>query len=135
MFGRANKVEYTGVLRGTLGILPNLTLQTFNQLYFLSARHTEFFILARPDVLVPTSPALYAGEVDQGLTSFISNSILRWEYRPGSFLFFVYTHRTALSDFSPRFSYRPLGGFSNLVVPGVANEDILFVKLQHMFGL
>ncbi|HEY8377289.1 MAG TPA: DUF5916 domain-containing protein, partial [Nannocystis sp.] len=94
VFGRARRIEYAGVLRGTLGILPNLTLQTFNQLYFLSARHTEFFILESPDVLVPTNPAPYAGEVDQGLTSFISNSILRWEYRPGSFLFFVYTHRT-----------------------------------------
>lgn len=135
VFGRAYVTQYIGVLRGTLGILPNLTLQTFNQLYFLSARHTDFFILERPGTLVPTNPAPYAGEVDQGLTSFISNSILRWEYRPGSFLFFVYTHRTVLSDFSPRFSYRPLGGLANLVAPGVANEDILFLKLQHMFGL
>lgn len=135
VFGRAYVVQYIGVLRGTLGLLPNLTLQSFNQLYYLSARHTDFFILQAPDVLVPTNPALYAGEVDQGLTSFISNSILRWEYRPGSFLFLVYTHRTVLSDFSPRFNYRPVGGFTNLVTPGVANEDILFVKLQHMFGL
>lgn len=135
VFGRAYVVQYIGVLRGTLGLLPNLTLQSFNQLYFLSARHTDFFILERPDVLVPTSALPYAGDVDQGLTSFISNSILRWEYRPGSFLFLVYTHRTVLSDFSPRFSYRPVGGFTNLVTPGVNNEDILFVKLQHMFGL
>lgn len=135
VFGRAYVVQYIGVLRGTLGLLPNLTLQSFNQLYFLSARHTDFFILTAPDTLVPTNPAPYINEVDQGLTSFISNSILRWEYRPGSFLFFVYTHRTVLSNFSPKFSYAPLGGLSNLVVPGVANEDILFVKLQHMFGL
>lgn len=135
VFGRAYVVQSIGVLRGTLGILPNLTLQTFNQLYFLSARHTDFFVLQRPDTLVPTNPAPYAGEVDQGLTSFISNSILRWEYRPGSFLFLVYTHRTALSDFSPRFDFRPGRGLGNLVAPGAANEDILFVKLQHMFGL
>lgn len=135
VFGRAYVVQYIGVLRGTLGILPNLTLQSFNQLYFLSARHTDFFILTAPDTLVPTDPAPYLGDVDQGLTSFISNSILRWEYRPGSFLFFVYTHRTVLTDFSPKFSYRPAGGFGNLITPGVANEDILFVKLQHMFGL
>lgn len=135
VFGRAYVVSYTGVLRGTLGLLPNLTLQSFNQLYFLSARHTDFFVLTAPGTLVATDPAPYAGQVDQGLTSFISNSILRWEYRPGSFLFFVYTHRTVLSNFSPKFSYSPVGGFTNLVVPGVANEDILFVKLQHMFGL
>lgn len=135
VFGRAYVVSYTGVLRGTLGILPNLTIQTFNQLYFLSARHTDFFILNGPGTLVPTDPGPYLGEVDQGLTSFISNSILRWEYLPGSFLFFVYTHRTVLSDFSPKFSYNPAGGFTNLVVPGVTNEDILFLKLQHLFGL
>ena len=135
VFARAVVNSYTGVLRGTLGILPNLTLQSFNQLYYLSAHHDDFFILTAPSVLVPTDPRPYTGVVDQGLSSFISNTILRWEYLPGSFLFVAYTHRTSLSEGGMTVKFRPGAGFTNLVAPGAMNEDIVFVKLQHLFGL
>ncbi len=135
VFGRARVNSYTGLLRGTLGILPTLTLQSFNQLYYLSAHHTDFFILTAPSVLAPTDAAPYTGVVDQALSSFISNTILRWEYLPGSFLFIAYTHRTALSEGGMRVTFRPGSGFSNLVAPGAQNEDIVFIKLQHLFGL
>ena len=135
VFARARVNSYTGLIRGTLGILPTLTLQSFNQLYYLSAHHTDFFILTAPNVLAPTDAAPYFGVVDQGLSSFISNTILRWEYLPGSFLFVAYTHRTALSEGGMRVTFRPGSGFSNLVAPGAQNEDIIFIKLQHLFGL
>ena len=135
VFGRATLLSYTGVLRGTIGILPTLTLQTFNQLYYSTAHHTEFFILTAPDTLVPTDPAPYAGVVDQALTSLISNSILRWEYIPGSFLFVAYTHRTTFSEGGMTVKFEPGKGFSNLGLSGAANEDIAFVKLVHLFSL
>ncbi len=137
VFGRAKDISYTGVLRGTLGILPTLTLQSFNQLYYRSAHHDAFFILAAPNVLLPTDPTPYYGMVDQGLTSFISNSILRWEYLPGSFLFVVYTHRTSFTEgggSGPVF-FKAGSGFSNLVAYSAQDEDIVFIKLQHLFGL
>ncbi len=135
VFGRARVNSYTGLLRGTLGILPTLTLQSFNQLYYLSAHHDDFFILTAPGVLAPTDAAPYYGVVDQGLSSFISNTILRWEYLPGSFLFVAYTHRTTLSEGGMPVTFRPGSGFRNLVAAGAANEDIVFLKLQHLFGL
>jgi len=142
VFGRAKVLSYTGVLRGTLGILPNLTLQSFNQLYYLSAHHDQFYILTAPNVLLPTDPAPYYGQVDQGLSSFISNSILRWEYLPGSFLFVVYTHRTAFTEGGASIApgggpifFRPGSGFSNLLATRAQDEDIIFIKLQHLFGL
>lgn len=142
VFGRAKVISYTGVLRGTLGILPNLTLQSFNQLYYLSAHHDSFFILTAPNVLLPTDPTPYYGQVDQGLSSFISNSILRWEYLPGSFLFVVYTHRTTFTEGGASMAvgggpifFRPGSGFSNLVASRAQDEDIIFIKLQHLFGL
>jgi hypothetical protein len=137
VFGRAKDISYTGVLRGTLGILPTLTLQSFNQLYYRSAHHDAFFILTAPNVLLPTDPTPYYGMVDQGLTSFISNSILRWEYLPGSFLFVVYTHRTSFTEgggSGPVF-FKAGSGFSNLIAYSAQDEDIVFIKLQHLFGL
>jgi hypothetical protein len=135
VFARGTLLSYTGVLRGTLGILPTLTLQSFNQLYYATAHHTDFFILTAPEVLVATDPTPYAGIVDQALTSLISNSILRWEYRPGSFLFVAYTHRTSFSEGGMTVKFEPGRGFGNLVQTGAANEDIVFVKLVQLFSL
>lgn len=86
-------------------------------------------------MLAATDAAPYFGVVDQGLSSFISNTILRWEYLPGSFLFVAYTHRTVLTEGGMRVTFRPGSGFSNLVAPGAQDEDIVFIKLQHLFGL
>ena len=135
VFGRGDLFSYTGVIRATLGILPTLTLQTFNQLLYSTAHHTDFFILTAPDTLVPTDPGPYYGVVDQALTSLISNSILRWEYMPGSFLFVAYTHRTTLSQGGMEVKFNPRLGFTNLGSSGAANEDIAFVKLVHLFSL
>lgn len=137
VFARARVVNLTGVLRATLGILPTLTLQTYNQLVYATARHNRFLELPEPDVLVPlneTQAAPYAGMVDQGLTSLISNTILRWEYLPGSFLFAVYTHRTVLSE-GGMVMFSGARGFTNLRHPDAQNEDIIFIKLVHLFGL
>lgn len=135
VFGRGDLFSYTGVLRATLGILPTLTLQTFNQLLYSTAHHTDFFILTDPRTLVPTDPTPYFGVVDQALTSLISNSILRWEYIPGSFLFVAYTHRTTLSEGGMEVRFDPRRGFTNLAAMGARNEDIVFVKLVHLFSL
>lgn len=135
VFGRGQLHSYTAVLRATLGILPTLTLQTYNQLLYSTAHHTEFFILTAPSVLVPTDPTPYFGVVDQALTSLISNSILRWEYLPGSFLFVAYTHRTTLSENGMEVKFDPRRGFTNLAAMRAGNEDIVFVKLVHLFSL
>ncbi len=137
VFARGDIVTMTTVLRGTIGILPTLTLQTYNQLLYTTARHDEFFYLTAPDVLVPLNrlqAAPYAGVVDQGLTSLISNSILRWEYTPGSFLFLAYTHRTALGEGGAPVAFRPGNQFSNLFAQDARDEDILFVKMVYLFG-
>jgi hypothetical protein len=56
VFARAKVNSYTGVLRGTLGILPNLTLQSFNQLYYLSAHHDRLLHPDRAERAAPTDP-------------------------------------------------------------------------------
>ncbi len=135
VFGRGDLFSYTAMLRATLGILPTLTLQSFNQLLYSTAHHTSFFILTDPQTLVPTDPTPYMGVVDQALTSLISNSILRWEYLPGSFLFIAYTHRTSLSEGGMEVRFNPRLGLTNLGAMGAANEDVVFVKLVHLFSL
>jgi hypothetical protein len=84
---------------------------------------------------VPIAPDPWFGMVDQGLTSLTSNSIMRWEYLPGSFLFVAYTHRTALPEGEGVIRYEAAAPFTNLVASGARHEDVLFVKLAYLFGL
>ena len=86
-------------------------------------------------MLVPIAADPWLGTVDRGLTSLVSNSILRWEYLPGSFLFVAYTHRSALSQSQGVLRYSTAAAFTNLVADGSRHEDVLFIKLAYLFGL
>lgn len=135
IFARANINTIAATIRLTLAITPTLSLTSFNQLYYRTAHHYEFFELRAPDLLASTSADPWFGVVDQGLTSLTSNSILRWEYLPGSFLFVAYTHRSALPENMGVIRYQVAAPFTNLVADGSRHEDVLFVKLAYLFGL
>jgi hypothetical protein len=134
IFARAEIHSINTTIRLTLAITPTLSLTSYNQLFYLTAHHYEFFELRAPDLLAPTSPDPWFGVVDQGLTSLTSNSILRWEYLPGSFLFVAYTHRSSLPESMGVIRYEPAAPFTNLVADGSRHEDVLFVKLAYLFG-
>jgi hypothetical protein len=134
IFGRATIHTINATIRLTLAITPTLSLTSYNQLFYLTAHHYEFFELRAPDRLVTTGADEWFGVVDQGLTSLTSNSILRWEYLPGSFLFVAYTHRSSLPENMGVIRYDPAAPFTNLVANGSRHEDVLFVKLAYLFG-
>ncbi len=134
IFGRGEILTTNANLRLTLAITPTLSLTSFNQLFYSAAHHTDFLELRAPDVLVPIDPEPWFGTVDRGLTSLVSNSILRWEYLPGSFLFVAYTHRSALSESDGVIRYQSAKAFTNLLADGSQHEDVLFIKLAYLLG-
>lgn len=135
IFGRATIMNVETSLRASLAITPRLSLSSYNQLLHTTAHHTEFFELWTPEVLVATAPDEWFGVVDRGLSSLVSNTILRWEYLPGSFLFVAYTHRSVRSRSGERVDWRLADAFDNLVADDTQHEDLLFVKLSYLFGL
>ncbi len=135
IFARANIQTVETSLRASLGITPRLSLSSYNQLLHTTAHHTEFFELTAPERLVSIAPDAWYGMVDRGLTSLVSNTILRWEYLPGSFLFVAYTHRSVQARNSTLVDWRFRDTFDNLVRSGAQHEDLLFVKLSYLFGL
>jgi hypothetical protein len=134
IFGRAEILTTNANLRLTLAITPTLSMTSFNQLFYSAAHHTEFLELRAPDLLVPIAADPWLGTTDRGLTSLVSNSILRWEYLPGSFLFVAYTHRSALSQTDGVIRYRSVDAFTNLVADRADHEDVLFIKLAYLLG-
>ena len=135
IFARATIHSVEVSLRASLAITPQLSLSSYNQLLHTTAHHTEFFELPSPETLVSIAPDDWFGIVDRGLSSLVSNTILRWEYLPGSFLFVAYTHRSVRSRSGERLDWRFLDAFTNLAATDTQQEDLLFVKLGYLFGL
>jgi hypothetical protein len=134
IFGAGNLITANFTLRGTIGFTPTLSLTSYNQMFHSTAAHTEFFVLSDPATLVSTDAAEWSGVVDQALSSLVSNSILRWEYRPGSFLFVAYTHRTNVPRGGMTVRYRPGDAWANIAASDARREDVFFVKLTRWFG-
>jgi hypothetical protein len=81
-------------LRGTVNFTRDLTLQVYAQPYLASVRYSNFKRLVPPDGYEPVDASVYDPAVERPdftWSSFNSNVVLRWEYRPGSTLFLVWT--------------------------------------------
>ncbi|CAN5169771.1 hypothetical protein BH23GEM2_BH23GEM2_03670 [soil metagenome] len=78
----------------------------------------------------PGGAAIRLGNPDFSTRSLVGNAVVRWEYRPGSALFFVWQQRRAGSDSEPGFRVsREVGG-----VFREAPENVFAIKASYWFG-
>jgi len=94
IFGEQNLERFDLTLRGTISFTRDLTLQVYAQPYMASVDYENFKKLVPPDGYEPVDASVYdesTEEPDFNWSSFNSNVVLRWEYRPGSTLFLVWT--------------------------------------------
>ena len=81
--------------------------------------------------LEPTLNDRYDNEYDSEFYSLQGNAVLRWEYRPGSTLFFVWQQDR--SDFnSGEVQFEPFQGFINTFRNDPIN--IFLLKFSYWFG-
>lgn len=100
VFGRRDTRSADLTLRSTVTFTPNLTLQFYGQLFVARGRYDDFHLLADRDTLVPVSP--FPKRYDFSVRSFQTNLVLRWEYRPGSTVFLVWSQaRRGTTDIDP----------------------------------
>jgi hypothetical protein len=66
---------------------------------------------------------------DFSYKQFRSNAVLRWEYRPGSVLFVVWSQGRQHSDETGDLNFS--SDFGTLF--GAASEDVFLVKVRHWF--
>jgi hypothetical protein len=88
-------------IRVNYTMTPNLTLELYGQPFRATGEYSDFReISATPDAesyddrFQPYTPPSNRATRFK-VTEFISNSVLRWEYRPGSTLFVVWQHGRA----------------------------------------
>ena len=105
---------------------PQLSVQTYAQPYVSSARYGDFKSLVRPRSYEFT-PTTYGTNLDFTSRSFKANTVLRWEYRPGSALFLVWTHKR--SQYETVGETTPQPGF----LTGSLPDNIFAVKASYYF--
>lgn len=137
VFGRRDTGSLDLTLRSTITFTPFLSLQTYGQLFLARGRFDEFQISQNKDNLAEFAP--YPKRSDFTLNSLQSNIVLRWEYRPGSTVFLVWSHgrneRDQMNPLAPQASSpynRPIGerlGDTFDIFP----ENAFLVKVNYTF--
>lgn len=100
LFGARDTRALDFTLRSSVTFTPHLSLQLYSQLFLARGRYDDFEILRNRDEPAPFGA--FPKRNDFSLNSLVSNVVLRWEYRPGSALFVVWTHgRNAEDELNP----------------------------------
>jgi hypothetical protein len=102
VFGELKATSVSATLRTSYVFTNRLTLQLYGQLLLTAEHYSQFRLLEvdpaarRPvvefdklDQLMPTAPPL--ADPDSEETNLNVSAVLRWEFRPGSTLFLVYS--------------------------------------------
>ncbi|HVR60659.1 MAG TPA: DUF5916 domain-containing protein, partial [Polyangia bacterium] len=99
VFGRLLAKSAGATLRANYTFTPQLTLQTYAQLFLASGHYTDLHAVARAtgkftlaDIAAAPAPQLPpdSAAFDFEQAALNVNVVLRWEYRPGSTLYLVY---------------------------------------------
>lgn len=94
IFGERSMERFDMTIRGTFTFSKDLTLQIYAQPFMAAVDYKNFKRLIPPDKFEYVDSTIFNEkeyQPDFNWSSFNSNVILRWEYRPGSILFLVWT--------------------------------------------
>ncbi|MFB6230551.1 MAG: DUF5916 domain-containing protein [Salinibacter sp.] len=104
VYGRRDTERLNLTLRSNVALTKDLSFEFFGQLFGARGRYRDFQILSDRDDL--NSFDAYPKRHDFARSSFIANAVLRWEFRPGSELFVVWSQDRRLRRTEPFFRDR-----------------------------
>lgn len=125
---RRNVVDVTA--RATYSFNRNLTLQVYMQPFVAVGDYTDIRRLARPGSF-DFEPAVLDHDPDFNSKSLRTNTVLRWEYRPGSTLFVVWNLST--SDAARPGVFSPFDDLGDTF--GAEGTHVFMIKMSHWLGL
>lgn len=137
VFGERDTRALDFTFRSTVTFTRNLSLQIYNQLFLARGKYKNFNILQDRDTLVDFSS--YPKRDEFSFNNFNSNIVLRWEYRPGSTLFLVWSNgRSAEDQINPLAPFgaspydRPIGTQISDTFDRLPNNSVL-LKINYTF--
>lgn len=96
IFGSRDTQSLDATLRGTYTFSPDLSFQLYSQLFLAEGRYDQMQLLQNRDRLAAFDA--FPKRDEFAFSSLQSNAVLRWEYRPGSTLYAVWTHGRRVED-------------------------------------
>lgn len=90
VFGERDTRSLDLTLRGSLSFTSKFSIQLYTQMFLARGRYANFSILDTPDRMVRF--AGYPKKRNFIYKNLQSNFVTRWEYRPGSAIYFVWSH-------------------------------------------
>ena len=159
LLGRLDRKTYAITLRLNYAVTPEITLQYYGSPYITMGKYSHFKTLADPDANAAGNvfrtctdseiaydpgtrmydlfnstnpePEYSFSNPDFNFRQFRSNLVARWEYRPGSVLYLVWTHnRTSDEDITnDALDYNFRGLFREQA------ENVFLVKFSYWFSL
>ena len=137
VFGRRDNRSFDVSLRSNITFTKDLSLQIYSQLFVARGEYEDFSLLQNPDALAAFDA--YPKEHDFSINSFLVNTVLRWEFRPGSSLYLVWsqsrTSNEVLDPFNPnnidlygRRTFSQVGD-----VFGLFPTNVFLVKMSYLF--
>jgi hypothetical protein len=134
IFGEQDMGRFDMTVRGTVTFSRDLTLQVYAQPFIAAVDYQNFKRLLPSESYEYVDASVYdeaEEEPDFNVGSLNSNVVLRWEYRPGSTLFFVWTHARDTSGSDGKFAF-------NRDWDGIFAADygnVFLVKLNYWWSL
>src|SRR6266705_1981811 len=129
VFARLRQTELSAGVRLNWTYSPTLSLQLYAQPLISAGKYDRFKSLARPRSYAFDSTAAPSNP-DFNFKSLRGNAVLRWEYRPGSTLFFVWTQSRSASDDNGEFRF----GSSMRSMLSAPAENIFMVKATYWWN-
>lgn len=129
VFGQRNVDFWNLTLRGIHTFRPEMTFQVYGQYFWARGEYRNFQKLGTNGQL-EALPKTFADDPNFNYSEVNLNAIARYEYRPGSVVFLVWTHNRSLDD--------------NLNVGGgdffhntwkAPSTNVLLLKLSYMLGM
>lgn len=137
IFGHRDTRALDFTLRSTITLTPTLSVQLYSQLFAARGRYDRFQLHQDRDNLADFNG--YPKRDEFSFSSLQSNVVLRWEYRPGSSLFVVWTHGRRVEDvlnpLSP-WEGSPYGRSFNNQFSNTFNvfpDNVFLIKLNYTF--
>ena len=128
VFGSLDQTSVYASLRLNVTFSPRLSLETYARPYVSTGSYGDFRTLARARSY-DFKPLAYNGNLDFTVRSLKGDAVLRWEYRPGSVLFLVWTQRRAEEDARGEFDLPTSLDRMTKLRP----DNVYLVKLSYYF--
>ncbi len=140
VFGSRDTRTFNWSTRANVIFTPKLSLQLYGQLFAARGRFSDFSLLANKDELRSFA---YPKQPDFSFQSFQANTVLRWEFRPGSALFVVWTQSRNLREaerlltsggLMPRSPFDQGTGDQLRDTFSVFPDNVFLVKFSYLIG-